>query len=153
MKETGGPPEKGPTPRNSNCPWCSESIGNPDYWNVQNGRLIGHCANSDCELSVRPVPFSCVDEELYAHPPTLLIATVDKFARHGKPESRVLIGLRQGDRARRQPDLVIQDKLHLLTGPLGSLAGLFETAIEHYGIASVSPQICRGDGNDSGGKR
>ena len=132
MKETGGPPEKGPTPLQlEDCPWCGESIGNPDYWNVQNGRLIGHCANSDCELSVRPVPFSCVDEELYAHPPTLLIATVDKFARlASKPESRVLIGLRQGDRARRQPDLVIQDELHLLTGPLGSLAGLFETAIE-----------------------
>ena len=77
------------------------------------------------------IPFCCIDEQLYNHPPTLLIGTVDKFARLGSvPEARSLIGINDIDNERRPPDLVIQDELHLLTGPLGSLAGLFETALE-----------------------
>ncbi|SVE50604.1 uncharacterized protein METZ01_LOCUS503458, partial [marine metagenome] len=78
-----------------------------------------------------PIPFSCIDDELYANPPTLLIGTIDKFARlASEPDSRVLLGLKHGGIHRRPPDLVIQDELHLLTGPLGSLAGLYEAAIE-----------------------
>ena len=132
MKETGAPPKTGCTPLQlEDCPWCTTSISNPDHWNIVNGRLIGKCPNEECELHERPIPFSCVDEELYTNPPTLLIGTIDKFARLGSvAESRVLIGLKTGDIHRRPPDLVIQDELHLLTGPLGSLSGLFETAIE-----------------------
>ena len=132
MKETGGPPAKGATPiQLEDCPWCTHSISNPANWNVVEGRLNGYCPNVECELHTTRVPFSCIDEELYNHPPTLLLGTIDKFARLGsEPKARTLIGLRDIDSIRRPPDLVIQDELHLLTGPLGSLSGLFESAIE-----------------------
>ena len=61
----------------------------------------------------------------------MLIATVDKFAQlASKPESRVLLGLKTGGKRRTPPDLIIQDELHLLTGPLGSMAGLYESMLE-----------------------
>jgi len=90
-----------------------------------------------------------VDEPLYRRLPAFLIATVDKFA--SLPwvgESGALLGgadrydadgfygpakPRMGSRLARPlppPDLVIQDELHLISGPLGTMAGLYETVIE-----------------------
>jgi len=131
MERTGTQP-KGATPiQLEDCPWCGQDVSDPECWRIENGRFLGYCPAETCELHSRPIPFSCIDEEIYAHPPTLLIGTVDKFARLGSvPQSRVLLGLKSGDAHRRPPDLVVQDELHLLTGPLGSLSGLFESAIE-----------------------
>jgi len=71
-----------------------------------------------------------VDEDVYRECPSLLISTVDKFAQIVRnSDTTVLFG---SPTARRHapPDLIIQDELHLISGPLGSLTGLYESAID-----------------------
>jgi hypothetical protein len=116
-----------------------------------------------------------VDEEIYRHPPALLIATVDKFAQMPwKGQVQMLFGQvtkycpRHGFRSPeiedsdshnayrglpavqsvahpplRPPDLIIQDELHLITGPLGSLVGLYETAIDTLASWEVDGKTVR----------
>ena len=69
------------------CPWCGdESIGEVDNWEIDeihsNGRIMpklkGSCSNHECQFH-DSIPFSCVDEDLYLHPPTILLGTVVKW--------------------------------------------------------------------------
>ncbi len=92
-----------------------------------------------------PIPVALCDEEIYQHPPALLFGTVDKFAQlahkasddNGKrhQDSRRLFGQGNWEKGKPStgyltPDLIIQDELHLLLGPLGSSVALFESAID-----------------------
>jgi hypothetical protein len=89
------------------------------------------CPESRCPFSSSSaaLPILVVDEDLYDTPPTLMIGTIDKFAMLAwRPEARSLFGL--GGRGTSPPDLIVQDELHLLAGPLGSMAGLYEAAVE-----------------------
>jgi hypothetical protein len=108
------------------------------------------CANPACRFKGRnALPIVAVDEPLYRRVPCFVIATVDKFASlPWTGASRALLG--GADRfdaagyygpwqpdvgqklpkALAPPDLVIQDELHLISGPLGTMAGLYETAID-----------------------
>ena len=112
------------------CPWCREPFDGDRGYKVRRDDFQFHCANRQCEfgLSESPLPCRVVDESLYRHPPSLLIATIDKFARLAWEErARAFFG---ADLGRRPPDLVLQDELHLISGPLGSVAGLYEAGIE-----------------------
>lgn len=86
------------------------------------------------------IPFRLFDEDIYKYPPTLLFGTVDKFAALANnvstipgarnKDSRRLIG-KGYQRNVLPPELIIQDELHLLLGPLGSSVGLFEKSIDY----------------------
>lgn len=102
------------------------------------------CPNPACAFHLannrgQGLPVYEVDEDIYIKPPTFVVATVDKFAQLAWNErARALFGLDgNGSRKRPAPALVIQDELHLISGPLGSLVGLYESAID---------QLCRHDG-------
>ncbi|WP_413318043.1 helicase-related protein [Agrococcus sp. 1P02AA] len=127
-------------PRESNpfqveaCPWCSAQLlpekrsqRDDDYGPVVRGsRVLLTCTRPACEF-FDGLPLEVVDEDIFATPPTIVLATVDKFARlqFSAAASRIL-GI---DTVFRQPSLVIQDELHLLSGPLGTTVGVFEAAL------------------------
>ncbi|WP_448659163.1 helicase-related protein [Sphingomonas sp. CJ99] len=117
------------TPRQlTRCPICRTTL---EWENDRSRRRIAcRCPDAACR-AMRPggaVPVITVDDDLYAEPPSILIGTVDKFAQIvGKSESGVLFGV--GGNVE-PPDLIIQDELHLIGGPLGSLTGLYETAVD-----------------------
>jgi hypothetical protein len=144
------------------CPWCGEKFkansfqllpypDNPTDLRVQ-------CLNRNCDFTRgRSLPILAVDEPIYRRLPCFMIATVDKFAampwtgevggffgrvsRYDKngfygpcepssgaplPSGRLL-----------PPDLVIQDELHLISGPLGTIAGLYESALDELCMRDV----------------
>ena len=118
------------------CPWCGTKFSkhsfrlDPDTDNPKN--LQVRCVNRHCDFAGRRhLPIVAVDEPIYERLPAFMIATADKFA--AMPWSGETAGFfRGGDAAHpRPPDLIIQDELHLISGPLGTMAGLYETAIDH----------------------
>jgi hypothetical protein len=150
------------------CPWCGEDL-TPFQYTCEDEleRTLVHCAEPACEFSGANsefgLPVLVVDEEIYRNPPSVLLATVDKFAqmpwngriqalfgrverkcdRHGYltrvehdhpathratrgyPASAVRPCLRLAP-----PELIIQDELHLISGPLGTLVGIYELAVQ-----------------------
>ena len=112
------------------CPWCKEPFDSERGYRTGLDDFRFHCTSLKCDFgrSEAPLPCRVVDESLYRHPPSLLIATIDKFARLAWEErARAFFGAGRGCRP---PDLVLQDELHLVSGPLGSVAGLYEAGIE-----------------------
>lgn len=133
-----------------------ENLNNRDnHWFSNKVHL--KCSDNKCSFSypkrrtrVRPndqgaIPVCLSDEIIYQHPPTLLFGTVDKFAQlahkvkgtdNGRnADSRRLFGKGNWENGKPQngylsPDLIIQDELHLLLGPLGSAVALFESAVD-----------------------
>ena len=152
------------------CPWCGTPFV-PDSFrllpNTDHPReLVIRCSSRDCIFTRNlSLPLVAVDEPLYRRLPCFVIATVDKFA--SLPwvgEAGVLLG--NADRADATgfygpaepgkgrplpqpllpPDLIIQDELHLISGPLGTMVGLYETALDalatrKLGDIEVRPKI------------
>src|SRR5690606_2715655 len=79
------------------------------------------CLSDGCCLATARLPVWTVDEDVYELRPTLLIGTVDKFAQIvRRSETARLFAVGSGA----QPQLILPDELHLIAGPLGTLAGL-----------------------------
>ncbi len=110
------------------CPWCGRRLAAPHGFRHGPTEFGFVCGNRACAFGDgQPLPCNVVDEALYERPPTLLVGTVDKFARLAWEERAAAFF---GGGARRPPELVIQDELHLIAGPLGSVAGVYEAAVE-----------------------
>ncbi len=175
----------------TSCPWCGSAIEAGKHLDCkpfpnEAGRTLTYCGDKAglCPFGRKlaaeeGLPVVVVDEEIYRRLPTLLIATVDKFAQMPwKGEVQMLFGMvngfceRHGFRSPevedsqfhpktraglpsartvehaplRPPDLIIQDELHLISGPLGTLVGLYETAIDRLctwdvGGKKVRPKV------------
>lgn len=128
------------------CPWCGAQMGPLAASRARKrGRqltvVLGYeearqtvtfrCPDAQCPFN-DGIPVYVVDEDIYQACPSVIIGTVDKFAMLAwRPEARTLFGLdSQGCRIKSPPSLVIQDELHLIAGPLGSMVGLYEPVIE-----------------------
>ncbi len=155
-----------PIPLDS-CPWCGAEFKPrsfsllPDSDKPESLRIVCHSRRCDFNGD-NPLPVVAVDDEIYRRLPSFLIATVDKFAalpwtgqtgalfgkvsRHDKqgfygPCDPGTGGPIEGGRLP-PPDLIIQDEVHLISGPLGTVAGLYEAAIEaHSTVDGVKPKL------------
>ena len=167
-----GRDKRAPAPLKA-CPWCGTEFTPSSFSCTPNEHaptnLEIRCANTTCEFSRnRPLPVLTVDEPIYRRLPAFLIATVDKFAAlpwvgetgaffghvdrfedgvgfYGAAEPGEGRPLGNGW-SLDPPDLIIQDELHLIAGPLGTVAGLYEAAIDQLasrgsGENRVRPKI------------
>jgi hypothetical protein len=156
-----------------NCPWCNTRFKNSSFRLVPNNdepldlRIV--CVNRNCDFSGphgRRLPIVAVDEPIYRRLPCFMIATVDKFAAmpwigpvggfFGKVDRydsggfygpcSPMGGMPIPGGHLPPPELIIQDELHLISGPLGTIAGLYETALDQLcssgdGPTRVRPKI------------
>ncbi len=120
------------------CPWCGTAMDAHHYEvDVDASHMRIFCSNNVCDFH-HALPVHVVDQMIYQVRPTLIIATVDKFAQiTWKAEAASLFNRNEGSTVP-PPELIVQDELHLISGPLGSLAGLYEAAID---TASDEPKI------------
>lgn len=163
---------KGGTPvQLLHCPWCGAALDHDSYDADDYSEQVKiFCSDDECDFhqvndwGIDGIPAHVVDDQVFHRLPSLVIATVDKFAqmawngrvqslfgsvqrrceRHGyistgEPHS----GRHNADPAKHwpkaevhdvepfePPDLIIQDELHLISGPLGTMVGLYETAVD-----------------------
>ena len=150
------------------CPWCGDDITPAHYIaDEELERTLIKCWGEDCPFGARNsklgLPALVVDQEIYREPPSLVLATVDKFAqmawngriralfgrvdrrcprhgflgdgeqhaaRHKETGGLPVAVVRKLDAPLAPPDLIIQDELHLIAGPMGSLVGIYESVID-----------------------
>ncbi|MCB9520219.1 MAG: helicase, partial [Myxococcales bacterium] len=143
------------------CPWCGSAFNAQSFRLLPSTsapeRLVLSCSNHRCDFSdarhADGLPVVYVDEQIYRELPSFLIGTVDKFALLPyRAQAGMLFGrvtARSGGRffgtateavrdgavslpdRLQPPELIVQDELHLISGPLGTMVGLYETAVDH----------------------
>ena len=148
------------------CPMCGTPIKKENYdIDTNKCEVKIHCPDSKCQFykfKGASIPVYLVDEEIYRKCPTVIISTVDKFARlpwdekmgllFGKTDrycerhGYIAVGEEHANRHNKSktlpasqtvgtkpfypPELIVQDELHLITGPLGTIYGAYETVVE-----------------------
>jgi Helicase conserved C-terminal domain len=140
------------------CPWCRAEIGRYDgskprnipqsRWNALCTRGINDnpsegplllCPDGECVFGAEQwqdwLPIEVIDERIYGNPPSLVIATADKFAIIAyRPAAGALFGRQvvAGNFVQTHipPGIIVQDELHLISGPLGTIYGLYEGIFE-----------------------
>lgn len=149
------------------CPFCGKPLTEDEFYiDTERKSVSIYCADRNCMFyKYKPekmsIPVFLVDEEIYAKCPTIILSTVDKFARlPWDVKTNALFGrvdrfcsrdgfVAIGDEHSKHnktaalpastlmpvrqflpPELIIQDELHLITGPLGTIYGAYETIIE-----------------------
>lgn len=165
------------------CPFCGKPLTEDEFYiDISTKSVDIYCADKTCMFyKYKPgekmkIPVYLVDEEIYAKCPTIILSTVDKFARlpwdvetntlFGRVDrvcSRdgyVAIGATHSKHRKTAelpastlkpikpflpPELIIQDELHLITGPLGTVYGAYETIIEdlctyYVGTKKIKPK-------------
>jgi hypothetical protein len=171
----------------TSCPWCGSEVAPGRDIEVSRellrtsiycGDELGRCEFSKGGSSTEAhpgLPVVVVDEEIYHRPPTMLIATVDKFAMMAwRGEIKTLFGRVNKECSRhgllwpgadctgthtagrglpkttvkninpiRPPDLIIQDEFHLISGPLGTMVGLYESAVDELSSWELNGKVVR----------
>lgn len=149
------------------CPWCGIKFSSNSFDLQPNPdtptNLVVRCVNRDCAFSRnKHLPILAVDEPIYHRIPSFLIATVDKFAAmpwtgqvgafFGKVERKdanAFYGPADPGQGAPlaatplPPDLIIQDELHLISGPMGTIVGLYETALDKLCSRVVEGKMVR----------
>jgi len=150
------------------CPWCGEKFKPASFQLVGSSDaptdLRVACANRRCAFTRdNPLPILAVDEPIYRRLPCFMIATVDKFAampwtgevgqffgRVTRYDANGFYGACHPTTGQHlpverllPPDLVIQDELHLISGPLGTIAGLYETALDRLCWREAGERVIR----------
>ena len=162
----------------TNCPWCGSPLSPNELTATtyrKGARTTLHCGDPShrCRFTKKHskggIPVVVVDEEIYRTLPTLLLATVDKFARMPwEGRTQALFGAIAGhcpdhgycspdadcftehpskvDRKAvplQPPDMILQDELHLISGPLGTMVGLYETVVDELSTWTVAGKTVR----------
>lgn len=173
LKESASEPESCRYNRNLlykqilTCPFCGKELKEENYYiDFETKSVKLYCEDKDCIFyKYSPqrisIPVYLVDEEIYRKCPTVILATVDKFANlpwnvstnslFGRVDRKCsrdgYIAIGEGHTVHREtednpastlerikpfapPELIIQDELHLITGPLGTIYGAYETIIQ-----------------------
>jgi hypothetical protein len=137
------------------CPYCSTDFGKVEGVSVgaaawpafrestspfTGGKktVVFTCPDDTCPFhnEKSPLPVWIIDEDIYEQRPSLVIATVDKFAQVAfRGDIACLFGFDDnGKRLYAPPSLIVQDELHLISGPLGTMVGLYEWLFEELCI-------------------
>ena len=135
----GAEPTTGNPMQLTRCPWCGTPLVVDNYRiDPKQNHLVIACGVADCDFG-NGLPLHVVDEDVYRYRPSLLIGTVDKFAlMPWREQARTIFS---SDGAGRPPDLIVQDELHLISGPLGTLVGLYEVAVDAAAGRLASPKV------------